>query len=96
MKISDNILAYRIKNYLASLSMKTNFYYNKFLDNWTITVYLPNSSAAWYSWTSFEKFLLSDYSVFGNHSFKKHIPNSDYLISYSLEELAIKMDLMGI
>jgi hypothetical protein len=34
--------------------------------------------------------------VFGNHSIKKNIPNSDYLVSDSLEELNIKMDLMGI
>jgi hypothetical protein len=59
-------------------------------------VHLPNSSDAWYSWPSFENFLLGDYSVFGNHSIKKHIPCSDYLISDSLEELNIKMDLMGI
>ena len=96
MKNLENILAYRIKNYLNSLSMKTKFHYDHFLDKWTINTYLPNSSAAWYSWTSFEKFLLGDYSVFGNHSFKRSIPNSDYLISDSFEELAIKMDLIGI
>jgi hypothetical protein len=47
-------------------------------------------------WTSFENFLLGDYSVFGNHSLKISIPNANYLISNSFEELALKMDLMGI
>ena len=96
IKNLDSVLAYRIKTYLNSLSMKTKFYYDSVFNEWTINVYLPNYSAAWYSWTSFEKFLLGDYSVFGNHSFKISIPNSDYLISNSLEELAMKMDLMGI
>jgi hypothetical protein len=96
MKNLDNILAYRIKNYLTSLSMKTKFHYDRFIDKWTINVYLPNSSTEWYLWYSFETFLLGDCSVFGNHSLKISIPNSDYLISNSFEELAIKMDLMGI
>lgn len=96
MKNLDNILAYRIKNYLTSLSIKTKFHYDSFIDKWTINTYLPNSYGVWYSWTSFENFLLGDYSVFGNHSFKKIIPNADYLISNSFEELTIKMDLMGI
>lgn len=96
MENLENILAYRIKNYLISLSMKTKFHHNSYLDNWTINVCLPNSSAAWYSWTSFEKFLLGEYSVFGNPAFKISIPSANYLISNSFEELAIKMDLMGI
>jgi hypothetical protein len=76
--------------------MKTKFHYDSFLDKWTINVCLLDISVAWYSWSSFEKFLLGDYSVFGNHALKISIPNSDYLISNSFEELAIKMDLMGI
>lgn len=76
--------------------MKTKFHYDSFLDRWTINVYVPNSSISWYSWTSFETFLLGDYSVFGNHALKIAIPNSDYLISNSFEELAMKMDLLGI
>jgi hypothetical protein len=94
MENLENILAYRIKNYLISLSIKTKFHYDSFLNKWAINVYLPNSSVGWYSWSSFEKFLLGDYSVFRIHSIS--IPNSDYLISDSFEELAIKMDLMGI
>ena len=96
MKNLENILAYRIKNYLNSLSMKTKFHYDSFLDKWTINTCLLNSSDEWVSWSSFENFLLGDYSVFGNHSLKRSIPNSYYLISDSFEELAIKMDLMGI
>ena len=96
MKNLENILAYRIKNYLTSLSMTTKFHYDRFLDVWTINTRLSNSSDVWYSWSSFEDFLLGDYSVFGNYSLKISIPNSDYLISDSFEELAIKMDLMGI
>jgi hypothetical protein len=96
MKNLDNILAYRIKTYLTSLSMKTKFHYNSFIDEWTINVNLPNGSTIWYSWLSFKDFLLGDYSVFGNYPLKKHIPNSDYLISDSLEELAMKMDLLNI
>ena len=96
MKNLDNILAYRIKNYLTSLSMKTKFHYDSFLNKWTINTCLPNSSDVWYTWTSFEKFLLGDYSVFGIHSLKISIPNADYLISDSFEELNIKMDLIGI
>lgn len=96
MENLENILAYRIKNYLTSLSMKTKFYYNSFLKEWTINTCLPNSSEAWYTWTSFKKFLLGDYSVFGIHSLKISIPNANYLISNSFEELALKMDLMGI
>ena len=96
MKNLDNVLAYRIKNYLTSLSMNTKFHYDRFLDRWTINVCLRDSSVTWYSWSSFENFLLGDYSIFGNHALKISIPNSDYLMSNSLEELAIKMDLMGI
>ena len=94
MKNLENILADRIKNYLTSLSMKTEFNYYPFIDEWTINVCAPNSSVSLYTWTSFEKFLLGDYSVFGMNSVS--ILNSDYLISDSFEELAIKMDLMGI
>lgn len=96
MKNLDNILAYRIKNYLNSLSMKTKFHHDSFLNEWTINTCLLNSSTDWYTWTSFEKFLLGDYSVFGIPSLKISIPNADYLVSDSLEELNIKMDLMGI
>jgi hypothetical protein len=94
MKNLENILAYRIKNYLTSLSMKTRFNYDPFIDKWTISTCAPNSSISWYTWTSFEKFLLGDYSVFGMHSVS--IPTADYLISNSFEELVLKMDLMGI
>jgi hypothetical protein len=96
MENLENILAYRIKNYLTSLSMKTKFHYDSFIDKWIINTSLPNSSDTWYSWSSFENFLLGDYSVFGNHALKISIPNSDYLISNSFEELAMKMDLLGI
>jgi hypothetical protein len=96
MENSDNVLAYRIKNYLNSLSMKTEFHYDSFIDKWIINVHLSDSSTTWCAWSSFENFLLGDYSVFGNGAFKKRIPNSDYLISNSFEELAIKMDLIGI
>jgi hypothetical protein len=96
MENLENILAYRVKEYLNSLSMKTKFRYNDFFNDWTINTCLPNSSTQWYTWTSFEKFLLGDYSVFGIPSLKISIPYSDYLISDSLEELNIKMDLMGI
>jgi hypothetical protein len=96
MKNLDIILAHRIKIYLNSLSMKTKFYYDDIFNEWTINTCLPNSSDSWYAWTSFENFLLGDYSVFGIPSLKISIPNSDYLISNSLEELAIKMDLIGI
>ena len=96
MEKIDNILADRVKTYLNSLSMKTEFYCDIFSKKWTINTYLPNSSTKWYAWTSFEKFLLGDYSVFGIPSLKISIPNSDYLIFNSLEELAMKMDLMGI
>lgn len=96
MENLENILAYRVKNYLTSLSMKTKFHYDPFIDKWTISIYSPNSSMPWYTWTSFEKFLLGDYSVFGMHSLKILIPHANYLISNSFEELAIKMDLMGI
>lgn len=96
MENLDNILAYRVKTYLNSISIKTKFYYDSFMDKWIINVYLPNSSTTWYSWSSFESFILGDYSVFGNGVFKKVISYSDYLISNSLEELAIKMDLIGI
>lgn len=96
MENLDNILAHRIKNYLISLSMNTKFYHDSFLNKWTINTFLPNSSTVWYTWTSFEKFLLGDYSVFGIPSLKISIPNSNYLISNSLEELAMKMDLIRI
>ena len=96
MKKLDSILAYRIKKYLTSLSITTKFHYDSFIDKWTISICLPNSSETWYTWTSFEKFLLGDYSVFGMHSLKILIPHANYLISNSFEELALNMDLMGI
>lgn len=96
MENLENILAYRIKNYLTSISMKTKFHYDPFIGKWTISICLPNSSEVWYRWTSFENFLLGDYSVFGMHSLKILIPTANCLISNSFEELALKMDLMGI
>jgi hypothetical protein len=96
MENLENILAHRIKTYLNSISIETEFHYRSSKDVWTIIVYLPNNSKGWYTWTSIEKFLLGDYSVFRNNVFKNVIPYSDYLISDSLEELNIKMYLMGI
>lgn len=90
----NSILAYKIKIYLASISIKTKFHYDRFIDKWTINVQSPNSSETWYTWSSFESFLLGDYSVFGNSVFKKVIPYSDYLISDSLEELDLKLTLI--
>jgi hypothetical protein len=91
----ENILAYRIKNYLIGCNIKIKFDLNSDLNKITISVFLPNSDVC-YSWFSFDDFLLGDYSVFGNPVFKQLIPGFNYLISDSFEELAMKMDLMGI
>jgi hypothetical protein len=91
----NSILAYKIKTYLASISIKTKFHYDRFIDKWIINVQSPNNSEIWYSWASFENFLLSNNSVFGNNEFKNLIPYSDYLISDSFEELSIKLTLIG-
>jgi hypothetical protein len=92
----ESILAYRVKTYLNSISIKTKFYYSSLIDKWTIIVYLPNRSDEYYMWLSFKSFLLGDYSVFGNSECKMLYSYFDYLISDSVEELAMKLDLIGV
>jgi hypothetical protein len=92
----ENVLAYRIKKYLNSgYNIKIKFRLNPHLNEWVISAFLPTSTT-YYSWYSFNDFLLGDYSIFGNHTIKRIIPHFTYLISSSFEELTIKMDLMGI
>jgi hypothetical protein len=91
----ESILTYRIKNYLIGCNIKIKFYLDSDLNKVTISVFLPNSDVC-YSWFSFNNFLLGNYSVFGNPVFKHLIPSFNYLISNSFEELAMKMDLLGI
>jgi len=91
----ENVLAYRIKKYLIKYNIKIKFHLNPHLNKWVISAFLPNSNT-YYSWYSFNDFLLGDYSIFGNHTFKKIIPHFTCLISNSFEELTIRMDLIGI
>ena len=83
----------RLENVLSRHGMRLE--YSQSNDTWQLWPSIKSKFC--YTWTTIDKLLLgSDYSIFGNLVVTHKIPEFGMLISNSIDELRIKMDLINI
>ena len=83
----------RLENVLSRNGMRLE--HSQSTDTWQLW---PTAKSKYcYKWTTLDEMLLGDrYSIFGNLVVVHKIPEFNSLISNSIDELKIKMDLINI